>query len=185
MLKTSITLIAGMQRKDILVALQALIEVGLSGHAEEDHVALSAELVDHALAAEVSGFKIVGADEEEAVAVRRVGVDGDDRDIRIDSGVDFRLHECSIRDGNEDAIRVSGDGVVQILQLGLCVVVIRAVDLRSHVVLGGGLLEAGNGGLPIRQGEIVGDEVIRLFVRVATTTCQKTERCEGKQPRIS
>ena len=75
---------------------------------------------------------------------------------------------------------MSGDGVVQILQLGLRVVVIRAVHLGGHVILGGRLLEAGDGGLPIRQVEIVGDEVIRLFVRVATTTCQKTETLRGK-----
>ena len=66
--------------KDVLIALQALIQIGLAGHAEEDDIALSSEFVYHAMAAETTGLKIIGSDEVKAMAVGSVRVDGDDRD---------------------------------------------------------------------------------------------------------
>src|SRR5271155_2097050 len=87
---------AWVQFEDFLVALLALVEVGLTGVGEEDDVTLSVQFADYTLAAEVAGLKIVGADEEKPVAVRRVGVDGDDGNVLVDGGVDFRLEESGI-----------------------------------------------------------------------------------------
>ncbi len=71
MLNTSTTFMPGWLLNDVLIALQALVEVGLAWHAEEDHVALAIQLLHHPLSTESARGQVIGADEIQAVAVGR------------------------------------------------------------------------------------------------------------------
>ena len=151
---------AGVFAEDVHVALEALIEIGLAGHGEEDDVAMAVEGLDEGLAAEASELKIVGADEEEALGVGGVGVHGDDGDAGGDGGVNLGRHELGVGDGDEDAGGFFSDSGAEFLDLCGGVVSIGPHELAFDALFAGGFSEAGVGGLPVGQLDVGGDEDI-------------------------
>ena len=87
----------------IFVAVHAFFQVDLVGHGEYNDVALAVELLGHDLPAQLARLIVVGADKEQAIAVRRVGVDGEHRNSGGNRGIDLRLHHFRIGGRNQDA----------------------------------------------------------------------------------
>src|SRR5580658_1231171 len=114
----------------------------------------------------VPGLAVVGPDEEYSMAVRGIRVDRDYRNSLVQRCVDLRLHRRGIRYGNQDAVGVRSDGLVKCLRLRR------------------GLIKSRDRGLPVRKAQIIGDEVIGLFVGVTLASRQHSEGCKyGKQSR--
>ena len=169
----------------VFVALQALVQVGLAGHGEEHDVPLAVQFLHYTLSPEAPRRQVVGADEVEPMTVGRVGVDGQHRDIGGDSLVDLGLHEGRVRDGDENARRLAGDHRLKLLHLALWIEGVGAAHLGLHTVLIGSLHQTGICGLPIRQFDIGGDQVVLVGITVfgATAGGQQAGRAQYRQRR--
>src|SRR6202034_4951468 len=102
---------------------------------KEDHIALAGEFFRDALAAQAAGLEIIGADEEQAAAAGGVGVDGDDGNAGRVGGIDLRLQHGGVRNGDENAGGLGGNGLLQFGQLSLGIVAVRPGDGSGDVVL--------------------------------------------------
>jgi hypothetical protein len=135
----------------IVVAVQALFQVGLLGHGEDDDIAFALQLLDDQLRAHHAGFVIVGSDEGEPFAGGGVGIDGHDGDALADSGIDIGLHDGGIRDGNHDAggFNLLGENVLEEFVLRFGVEIIGSHHFGLYAQLLGGVHQAGTGALPV------------------------------------
>ena len=77
---TRVILISGVLASASLYPREAILQVVLIRHSEEDDVALALEFLNQALSAGKSGAVVIGPDEEEALALGSVRVDGNNRD---------------------------------------------------------------------------------------------------------
>ena len=93
---TSTIWMSGRVCENVLESLQPFLGIGLAGKREEDHIALAAQLLNQALAAQPSGFQIVGPDEVEPAASRCIGVHGDHRNPGLNGRVNLRLQHRNI-----------------------------------------------------------------------------------------
>ena len=168
----------------ILVSLEALVEVGLTDIGEEDDVALAVELGGDALAAKATGLKIVGADEEEAVALGRVGVQGDDRDTGGDGLIDFGGEHGTVADGDEDASGLGGYDILELGDFSLGIEGVRTAHVDGDAVLGGRSLQAREGSLPVGNLDIGGDEVVTITLAVAGASGEQRQNGGGEEYRL-
>ncbi len=104
---------AGIVGEDILIPLQPLLQIGLAGDGEEDNVALAVQLRGHARSAQASRLQIVGADEVEPMALRRVRVDRDHRNPGRNCRVDFGLHQLLVGNRDQDACGIQRDHLAE------------------------------------------------------------------------
>ena len=150
----------------ILVAVEALVEIGLARHSEKNDIAFAAELLDESLTAEAPGLTIVGADEVEAAAVRGIRIDRDEGNARVDSGVDFGLQQLLVGYGDEDAGGFESDNRSKFFDLGLRIEGGWPTHIGMHAVEAGDLVEAGGGGLPVGEFDVRSNEVVVLGAAV-------------------
>src|SRR5215469_8987684 len=89
---------SGIILKNIFVASEPLLQIGLLGHRVEDDVSLAVQLLCESLAAKNTSLHVVGADEVEPFALGSIGIDGKNRYSGIHSFINGRPHQTPIRD---------------------------------------------------------------------------------------
>ena len=155
---------AGVVGEKLLVTLEALFEVGLVGDGEEDDVALAAQSADKATSTNAASFDVVRANEEQTAAEGAVRVDGDHRNACGHGLINHWLEQWAVRGGDKNARRTGGDGVAECGDLCLRVVALRAGYPGGNAVLGGGILEAILGCLPVGKLAVHGDEIVSVLL---------------------
>src|SRR5450755_1585659 len=83
--------------KAVVVAMQAVLQIGLLWHGKNHHVAFALQLRHGHLSAHQTRSVIVGSYEGQPLARGRVGIDRDYRDALSNRGIDIRLDHRGIR----------------------------------------------------------------------------------------
>src|SRR5258705_6937965 len=96
-----------MSGKGLAIALKPLIEIRLSRHSEGNEVSFSVRLPDCNTGTQLASGYVVGANVEEALTERRIGIYRDDGDALFDGSINLRSHELGICRRHENASRLS------------------------------------------------------------------------------
>ncbi len=160
--------------KHLLIAAQPGVEVGLAGHSEDHQVSSPMKLLGSQLTAAHTRVVIVRSHEKEALAHRRVGINGDHRNSRGNRCIDRRPQKLRISRGHQDSRRLRLHRFVECLLLRSWIVIVRSGYFRANLHLLRGLVESGRCRLPVRDLCVYGDEVI-LFVAVVFGAGSQTE----------
>jgi hypothetical protein len=181
---TWVILSCGCSAKDIVVATQAVFQIGLLGHGKDDHVALAGETFGEYARSHDAGLVVVGADEQQALAGGSIGVDGNHRHALGDGGIDVVVQEVRGAGGDEDAAGLLLEHVLELLVLGLGIISIGTHELGFDMHLGRRMVEAGGGLLPVGDFDIGGDEkVLFLHVVLRAAAVQEQQQQNGRQKR--
>src|SRR5689334_20199996 len=164
-----------MSSKGLAVALQAFVQIRLSRHAEDDEVSFSIRLPDCDTCAQFTGGSIVGANVEESLAERRIGIYGNYGNALLNGPINLRSHELGICRGDKNACWLSCHSLAKRLHLGLRVITVgsRKLTLYAHLVRS--TTNARCRSLPIRQLNVDCYQVILFFVTVIAAASKRQQ----------
>src|SRR6185312_15896802 len=106
---------------------------------------------------------VVGSNEEQALAGRRIRVHRDHWDAGRDGAIDVILHERRIRHRHQDSGGFALHGLLERLLLRLGVVGVRTREFGTHFELHRSLEQSCPAGLPVWNLDIGGNQVVLLI----------------------
>src|SRR6266446_6785335 len=137
--------------KRVFVSALTLLQIGLAGHGENNHVAFALKFVGQTLSSGEAGLVVVGADEKEPLAGGCVRVDRDYRDARGHSLIDAVFEQSGIGNGQEDARGFLLHRLIQSVALSLGVVGLWTHEANANLRRLSRLGKTSPGSLPIRD----------------------------------
>src|ERR1700730_15061547 len=135
----------------VFVSALTLLQIGLAGHGENDHVAFALEFLGQTLSSGEAGLVVVGADEKEPLAGGRVRVDRDYGDARGHGFINAVFEQSGVGHGQEDARGLLLHRLIQSVALSVGVVGLGTHETDANLRRLGGLGKARAGSLPIRD----------------------------------
>src|SRR5262249_44619870 len=147
-----------------------------------DDITFTVQRLREALAPRKARLIIVGADEEQPLARRGIGIKCDHGYTRRNRLVDTVFQSISVCNRKQDARCFLLHGLIKSITLGLGIICLRSGEISADLELRSRVAEAGAGGLPIRNLQICGheDEILVRIMSIATTHKDDTD-CRGGQ----
>src|SRR5207248_5660881 len=133
-----------------------------------------------ALATCHSRLEIVGSDEKQALACRRIRVHSDHWNARCDGAINVVLHRIRIRNRDQNARRLFLYRCVQFGALCRKIVAVGSSKGVANPQLLGRLREARSGILPIRNFDVYGNQHI-VLPTVPTSATDEWKKPSGEQ----
>src|SRR5439155_1856437 len=124
---------SGGRLQRVAITAQALIHITVARDRENRHVALPIKFFGYTLAAVQSSLVLVRANEEQAFAGWRVGIDSDYGNASRNSMVDIILHQSRVDYRDQNSCGFLLNRFLQSLLLGLGVVTVRAIEFGAHL----------------------------------------------------
>src|SRR5271169_93316 len=163
----------------VFVAALAILQIGLRGHSENNHVAFALEFLRQAWPSREACLVAVGADKKEPLAGRCIRVHCDYRDARSHRLVDAVLEQSGIGDAQQYARGFLLHRLIQSVALRLGVVGLRADEIKLDLHPLRSLGKPGARSPPIRHLQ-VGRHENEIFVGVVRrATTEKSRQQSG------
>src|SRR6266446_654329 len=163
----------------VFVSALTLLQIGLAGHGENNHVAFALQFLGKALSSREAGLVVVGADEKEPLAGGCVRVDRDYRDARGHSLIDAVFEQSGIGNGQEDARGFLLHRLIQSVALSLGVVRLWTHEANANLRRLSRLAKTSPGSLPIRDMQIGRYEKVIFVGVVRRATTEKSYQQNG------